>query len=205
MITQKQMYENMDRMEGPIFPSIDEIIEYHDSGEDDRNALEYEKAYCALIEQVKDKTHEEKVSFLMKHMEELRDIVTMFSSTRDMYLYDGGDFCDEVLANLMIYRYENNISVLDDEYCILTKDFVKGVEERLREKIAEEETRKRREETKKRRQWEAEHPEVAKAIIEQKLRKNEEWAEQARKNDEELFKNFTPEDWKELIYYKSFK
>ena len=112
MITQKKMEENIEKLERPGFPAIDEIINYTESGEDDKNALEYEKTYCALIEQVKDKTHDEQVSFLMEHMHELRDIVTLFSSARDMYLYDEGDFGDEVLANLMIYRYENHISIM---------------------------------------------------------------------------------------------
>ncbi len=42
MITQKQMEENFDKLEPLGFPSIREIIEYAESGEDDRNALEYE-------------------------------------------------------------------------------------------------------------------------------------------------------------------
>jgi hypothetical protein len=56
------------------FPSADELIEYSESGEDKKNALEYEKAYIALIEQVKDKSHEEQVKFLVLHMNELRGI-----------------------------------------------------------------------------------------------------------------------------------
>lgn len=70
-------------------------------------------------------------------MGELRDIVTLFSSARDMYIYDEDDFGDEVLANL-IYRYENNISILDDEYCKLTKEYLQTVEDRLYSKMADE-------------------------------------------------------------------
>lgn len=40
------------------FPSADELIEYSESGEGKKNALEYEKVYIALIEQVNDKSHE---------------------------------------------------------------------------------------------------------------------------------------------------
>ena len=202
MITQKEMEENVDNLELPGFPSIREIIEYAESGEDDRNALEYEKAYIALIEQVKDKPHDEQVSFLMQHMHELRDIVTLFSSARDMYLYDEGDFGDEVLANLMIYRYENHISILDDEYCKLTKDFVKGIEDRLYAKIEDEEMRKRIEEYKLRKQWEAEHPEEAQKLFEQELHKIKEWAKKADKDAEELFKRYS---FEELLYHKSGK
>lgn len=141
MITQKQLDKNLDNLEklkdSIGFPSIAEICQYHDSGKDDKNALEYEKAYHSLIEQVKDKSHEEQVAYLKAHMGELRDIVTLFSSARDMYIYDEDDFGDEVLANL-IYRYENNISILDDEYCKLTKEYLQTVEDRLYSKMADE-------------------------------------------------------------------
>jgi hypothetical protein len=202
MITQKQMEENFDKLEPPGFPSIREIIEYAESGEDDRNALEYEKAYIALIEQVKDKPHYCQVAFLMEHMEELRDMVSLFSSARDMYLYDEGDFGNEVLANLMIYRYENHISILDDEYCKLTKDYVKSIEDRLYAKIEDEDNRKRREEYKLRKQWEAEHPEEAQKSFEQELRKIKDWAKKADKDADELFKRYS---FEELLYHKSGK
>lgn len=61
------------------FPSADELIEYSESGEDKKNALEYEKAYIALIEQVKDKSHEEQVKFLVSHMNELRRMKYRFT------------------------------------------------------------------------------------------------------------------------------
>ena len=102
------------------FPSIEEMVNYGKHGEDRANALDYEKAYIALIEQVKDKTHDEKVSFLMSHMDELRGIVTLLSYTRDDSRIDD----DELLANVMIYRYENKISILDDHDLELTKDYI---------------------------------------------------------------------------------
>ena len=123
MISRKQLSKNLYKLTKKEFPeifgeetnddtpevdslgwwsSIDEAIEYCESGENKRNALEYEKTYIALIEQVKDKTHDEKVSFLMSHMDELRGMVTLFSYTRDDSRID-----DELLANLMIYRYEH--------------------------------------------------------------------------------------------------
>ena len=82
--------------------------------------MEYEKAYIALIEQVKDKPRDEKVSFLMSHMDELRGMVTLFSYTRDDSRIDD----DELLANLMIYRYEHKISILDDHDLELTRDYI---------------------------------------------------------------------------------
>jgi hypothetical protein len=141
MISRKQLSKNLYKLTKKEFPeifgeetnddtpevdslgwwsSIDETIEYCESGESKRNALEYEKAYIALIEQVKDKTRDEKVSFLMSHMDELRGMVTLFSYTRDDSRIDD----DELLANLMIYRYEHKISILDDHDLELTRDYI---------------------------------------------------------------------------------
>ena len=141
MISRKQLSKNLYKLTKKEFPeifgeetnddtpevdslgwwsSIDEAIEYCESGENKRNALEYEKTYIALIEQVKDKTHDEKVSFLMSHMDELRGIVTLLSYTRDDSRIDD----DELLANVMIYRYENKISILDDHDLDLTEDYI---------------------------------------------------------------------------------
>lgn len=69
------------------FPSADELIEYSESGEYKKNAFEYEKAYIALIEQVKDKSHEEQVKFLVSHMNELRGMIDLFSFCRDEELF----------------------------------------------------------------------------------------------------------------------
>ena len=141
MISRKQLSKNLYKLTKKEFPeifgeetnddtpevdslgwwsSIDEAIEYCESGESKRNALEYEKAYIALIEQVKDKTRDEKVSFLMSHMDELRGMVTLFSYTRDDSRIDD----DELLANLMLYRYEHKISILDDHDLELTRDYI---------------------------------------------------------------------------------
>ena len=148
MISRKQLSKNLYKLTKKEFPeifgketnddttevdslgwwsSIDEAIEYCESGENKRNALEYEKAYIALIEQVKDKTHDEKVSFLMSHMDELRGMVTLFSYTRDDSRIDD----DELLANLMLYRYEHKISILDDHDLELTKDYISETESKI--------------------------------------------------------------------------
>jgi hypothetical protein len=148
MISRKQLSKNLYKLTKKEFPeiflnetdddntevdslgwwsSIDEAIEYCESGENKRNALEYEKAYIALIEQVKDKTRDEKVSFLMSHMDELRGMVTLFSYTRDDSRIDD----DELLANLMLYRYENKISIIDDHDLELTKDYISETESKI--------------------------------------------------------------------------
>ena len=80
-----------------------------------------------LIEQVKDKTHDEKVTFLMSHMDELREMVDLFSYTDDdIEIKD-----DELLANLMLYRYENKISIIDDHDLELTKDYISETESKI--------------------------------------------------------------------------
>ena len=148
MISRKQLSKNLYKLTKKEFPeifgnetdddttevdslgwwsSIDEAIEYCESGENKRNALEYEKAYIALIEQVKDKTHDEKVTFLMSHMDELREMVDLFSYTDD----DSEIRDDELLANLMIYRYEHKISILDDHDLELTKDYISETESKI--------------------------------------------------------------------------
>ena len=109
------------------FPSTEEMVNYGKHGEDRANALDYEKAYIALIEQVKDKTHDEKVTFLMSHMDELREMVDLFSYTDD----DSEIRDDELLANLMIYRYEHKISILDDHDLELTKDYISETESKI--------------------------------------------------------------------------
>ena len=148
MISRKQLSKNLYKLTKKEFPeifgdetdddttevdslgwwsSIDEAIEYCESGENKGNALEYEKAYIALIEQVKDKTHDEKVTFLMSHMDELREMVDLFSYTDD----DSEIRDDELLANLMIYRYEHKISILDDHDLELTKDYISETESKI--------------------------------------------------------------------------
>ena len=109
------------------FPSTEEMVNYGKHGEDRANALDYERAYIALIEQVKDKTHDEKVTFLMSHMDELRGMVELFSYTDDdIEIKD-----DELLANLMLYRYENKISIIDDHDLELTKDYISETESKI--------------------------------------------------------------------------
>ena len=169
MISRKQLSKNLYKLTKKEFPeifgnetddddtevdslgwwsSIDEASEYCDSGENKRNALEYEKAYIALIEQVKDKTHDEKVTFLMSHMDELREMVDLFSYTDD----DSEIRDDELLANLMIYRYEHKISILDDHDLELTKDYIS-------ETMAEISCRRSAEQLEAKRKFRMEHPE----------------------------------------------
>ena len=133
MIKDVEFSENIENFRAPGFPSYDEIIEYEARGEGKKNALEYEKAYIALIEQVKDKPREEQVKFLLEHIDELRRMIDLFSFCRDQEMFPEGETSDEVLANVMLYRYEHNISILDDEYSIKTIDYARSVKSRIEE------------------------------------------------------------------------
>ena len=196
MISRKQLSKNLYKLTKKEFPeifgnetdddntevdslgwwsSIDEAIEYCESGENKRNALEYEKAYIALIEQVKDKTHDEKVSFLMSHMDELRGMVTLFSYTRDDSRIDD----DELLANLMLYRYENKISIIDDHDLELTKDYISETESKIShrraiEKIEAEE------------RFKIEHPEEYKKMQDEERQRMNRLTEKLGQNAERL-------------------
>ncbi|WP_406037290.1 hypothetical protein [Succinimonas sp.] len=154
------------------------------------NALEYEKAYHALIEQVKDKTHDEQVAFLMSHMNELRNIVDLFSYARDMYMFPGNED-DEILANLMIYRYKNQISILDDEYCVKSETMLRVIrndisKKRAEKKIANLELLKK------------EHPDIYEALCDQKYREAKRIAEGLDKLNKKIFEEHTIE---ELLEY----
>ena len=153
------------------FPSIEEMVNYGKQGEDRANALDYEKAYIALIEQVKDKTHDEKVTFLMSHMDELRGMVDLFSYTDD----DSEIRDDELLANLMIYRYEHKISILDDHDLELTKDYISETESKISHRRAIEnfEAEER---------FKKEHPEEYKKIQEEKRQRRNQLMERMALN-----------------------
>ena len=161
MIKDMEFSENIENFRAPGFPSYDEIIEYEASGKGKKNALEYEKAYIALIEQVKDKPREEQVKFLLEHIDELRRMIDLFSFCRDQEMFPEGETYDEVLANVMLYRYEHNISILDDEYSIKTIDYARSVKSR----ISSERGRKKAEAENK---FAKEHPEEYKAILEKR-------------------------------------
>lgn len=130
-----------------------------------------------MIEQVKDKSHEEKVKFLVSHMNELRGMLDLFSFCRDEELFPKSSLVteptvnDEVLANVMIYRYENKISILDDEYCGQTKDYARKIRSELLSELG-------RQQALAENRMAEENPEEYKALIEKERRFFEELAEE---------------------------
>ena len=133
--------ENVARKKASVLSLLDGLTDYIMSGADERNALEYEAAYTKLLDQVKDKSHDEKVAFLLPHIDELRKMVHELSATDDMRnsllcCYDKEG--DEVLANLLAYRYENHISILDDCEHEITGNYVQNVFDSVDQKYSKE-------------------------------------------------------------------
>ena len=105
--------------EAGAFPTIEELEEYSRT-KGIPNTLEYEAAYKKLLDQVKDKSTREKYEFLLPHTQELRDMLDTltacddYDNTIDDNLLSNELIRNDVLALIMIYRYEHNISIMDD-------------------------------------------------------------------------------------------
>ena len=105
--------------EAGAFPTAEDFEEYYIT-KGIPNTLEYEAAYKKLLDQVKDKSTREKYEFLLPHTQELRDMLDTltacddYDNTIDDSLLSNDFFRDDVLALIMIYRYEHNISIMDD-------------------------------------------------------------------------------------------
>ena len=137
----KEWADNVARKKASVLSLLAGLPDFIMSGADERNALEYEAAYTKLLDQVKDKSHDEKVAFLLPHIDELRKIVHELSATDDMRnfmlcCYDKEG--DEVLANLLAYRYENHISILDDCEHEITGDYIKDIYYTIDQKYSDE-------------------------------------------------------------------
>ena len=137
----KEWADNVARKKASVLSLLVGLPDYIMSGAAERNALEYEAAYTKLLDQVKDKSHDEKVAFLLPHIDELRKIVHELSATDDMRnfmlcCYDKEG--DEVLANLLAYRYENHISILDDCEHEITGDYIKDIYYTIDQKYSDE-------------------------------------------------------------------
>ena len=128
----KEWVDNVARKKASVLSLLAGLPDYVMSGAAERNALEYEAAYTKLLDQVKDKSHDEKVAFLLPHLDELRKMVHELSVTDDM------SYCDEVLANLLAYRYENHISILDDSEHEITGDYIKDIYYTIDQKYSDE-------------------------------------------------------------------
>ena len=93
-------------------------------------------------------------------------MIDLFSFCRDQEMFPEGETSDEILANVMLYRYEHNISILDDEYSIKTIDYARKLASSLFYGQGKQEALALRKFIK-------EHPEEYKAIQEENHRKAE--------------------------------
>ena len=61
----EEWVDNVARKKASVLSLLAGLPDFIMSGADERNALEYEAAYTKLLDQVKDKSHDEKVAFLL--------------------------------------------------------------------------------------------------------------------------------------------
>ena len=120
-------------------------------------------------------------------MDELRGMLDLFSYCRDEELFpesllkEEPNANDEILANLMIYRYENNISILDDQYCEQTKEYVLKVKSEIYSELG-------RQQAMAENKMAEENSEEYKAMVEKERRFAEELAEDRPYTQEEVMK-----------------
>ena len=122
-----------------IRPCSDDEIEkykfYFDK--DIENTLDYEKCYTVLLEQVKDKTTDEKIAFLAPYIPYLLAVLNNFTSVDDVSAY--ARFKDnETIAFLLVYRYEHNISIMKDLRMDVSEERVCGYHSKVCKRLAEE-------------------------------------------------------------------
>ena len=122
-----------------IRPCSDDEIEkykfYFDK--DIENTLDYEKCYTVLLEQVKDKTTDEKIAFLAPYIPYLLAVLNNFTAVDDVSAY--ARFKDnETIAFLLVYRYEHNISIMKDLRMDMSEERVCGYHSKVCKRLAEE-------------------------------------------------------------------
>ena len=81
---------------------------------DIENTLDYEKCYTILLDQARGKITEEKVLFLAPYVPYLLAILNDFSAVEDAEVYESRFRKDETIAFILVFRYEHNISILND-------------------------------------------------------------------------------------------
>lgn len=97
-------------------------------------ALAYEKEYKTLLEQVKGKSTSEKIDFLIPYIEEIRDRMDSLIACDD---YDATAITGLIPASeenillsyrmhafIIVYRYEHQISILDDLHLERSGEFL---------------------------------------------------------------------------------
>lgn len=189
-MTKKQMpslselHDRLYELEPLNIPSAKDLS--HVSYEDARaETLEYEKKYKSLLDQVRDKTTDEKIAFIKERVPEIRNMVSIMSLTHEMnYTAES----DDALAFILVYRYEHDISIMDDLHLEITREPAKN----YLEKLDDIEIEKR---VKARIEFRLKHPEEyerqRKIRLANEIARSKECAEDLKR----MFGKMTPEEW----------
>lgn len=113
----------------------DKIMYKLDSNKDVYNALDYEKCYTTLLDQVKTSSTDDKVSFLLPYIPYLRGMLN--DSAVDDNLVFRKFRRNQTIAYLLVYRYEHKISVLDDLHLELTQFKIDTYNDNLTREISD--------------------------------------------------------------------
>ena len=179
-----ELHDRLYELEPLNIPSAKDLS--HVSYEDARaETLEYEKKYKSLLDQVRDKTTDEKIAFIKERVPEIRNMVSIMSLTHEMnYTAES----DDALAFILVYRYEHDISIMDDLHLEITREPAKN----YLEKLDDIEIEKR---VKARIEFRLKHPEEyerqRKIRLANEIARSKECAEDLKR----MFGKMTPEEW----------
>ncbi|MDD6545714.1 MAG: hypothetical protein PUG73_04150 [Pseudomonadota bacterium] len=176
-----EVHERLNNLEPLHMPSVKEFLEFDGDGA----TREYEKTYLALLDNVRDKTTDEKIAYIKEYVPSLRRQVSLMASTRDM-LYTSET--DDGLAFILVYRYEHHISIFDDLELEMTRE---PAEEYLY-KLARIEMRKEREAEM---EFKRTHPEEYERQRRIKLEEAKARGKKCAEDIKKLFADMRPEDW----------
>lgn len=97
--------------------------------------------YTVLLDQVKEKTYDEKIAFLAPYIPYLLAVLNNFSAVEDIAAYNRFND-DETIAFLLAYRYEHNISIMDDLRMDVSEERVCSFHSKVCKRLAEEKYQK---------------------------------------------------------------
>lgn len=176
-----EVHERLNNLEPLHMPSVKEFLEFDGDGA----TREYEKTYLALLDNVRDKTTDEKIAYIKEYVPSLRRQVSLMASTRDM-LYTSET--DDGLAFILVYRYEHHISLFDDLELEITREPAQD----YLSKLARIEMRK---EFEAEMEFKRTHPEEYERQRRIKLEEAKARGKKCAEDIKKLFADMRPEDW----------
>ena len=176
-----EVHERLNNLEPLHMPSVKEFLEFDSDGA----TREYEKTYLALLDNVRDKTTDEKIAYIKEYVPSLRRQVSLMASTRDM-LYTSET--DDGLAFILVYRYEHHISLFDDLELEITREPAQD----YLSKLARIEMRK---EFEAEMEFKRTHPEEYERQRKIKLEEAKARGKKCAEDMKKILADMTPEDW----------